>query len=76
MACQVVHYPEHSQVVTELAPEPRDVVWSKISMSSREGQIRDVVIIGFMTILLLTWIGRFPSAFYEFSLSFTNPPYL
>lgn len=59
MACQVVHYPKHSEVVTELAPEPRDVVWSKISMSSREAQIRDVVVIGFMTVLLLTWISEF-----------------
>ncbi|WVQ84128.1 hypothetical protein IAT38_006275 [Cryptococcus sp. DSM 104549] len=55
-ACQVAHNPHHSQVVTELAPEPRDVVWSKVSMSAREGMIRDLAIMGVMGVLLLFWI--------------------
>ncbi|KAL7418593.1 hypothetical protein Q5752_007051 [Cryptotrichosporon argae] len=56
IACQVVHYPHHSQVVTEPAPEPRDVVWSKVGMSQREAQVRDIIIMGVMTLLLLFWI--------------------
>ncbi|KAK4686588.1 calcium permeable stress-gated cation channel, partial [Tremellales sp. Uapishka_1] len=56
-ACQVVHYPHHSEVITEPAPEPRDVVWSKISMSIREAQFRDIVVMGVMVVLLLSWIA-------------------
>ena len=55
-ACQVVHYPQHSKVITEPAPEPRDVVWSKIAMPQREKTLRDVVIMGIMVVLLLSWI--------------------
>ena len=58
-ACQVVHYPHHSEVLTEPAPEPRDVVWSKICMSQRERQVRDVIIMGVMTVLLLFWIRTY-----------------
>ena len=58
-ACQVVHYPHHSEVLTEPAPEPRDIVWSKISMSQRERQVRDMVIMGVMTVLLLFWIRTY-----------------
>ncbi|EIW68814.1 hypothetical protein TREMEDRAFT_31663, partial [Tremella mesenterica DSM 1558] len=54
-ACQVVHYPHHTQVVTEPAPEPRDVVWSKVSMPTTEHHIRDVVIMALVTLLLLLW---------------------
>ncbi|KAK8846853.1 hypothetical protein IAR55_005941 [Kwoniella newhampshirensis] len=56
MACQVVHYPHHSEVITEPAPEPRDVVWSKVSMPAREGQIRNFLVIVVMGVLLATWI--------------------
>ncbi|WVQ97942.1 hypothetical protein IAU59_005061 [Kwoniella sp. CBS 9459] len=54
-ACQVVHYPHHSEAITELAPEPRDVVWSKVSMSNREAQIRDFVVMGVTGMLFLFW---------------------
>ncbi|WVR04534.1 hypothetical protein IAU60_001541 [Kwoniella sp. DSM 27419] len=54
-ACQVLHYPYHSSVVTELAPEPRDVVWSKVSMSNREAQIRDILVMGVTGLLFLFW---------------------
>nr|ODN96882.1 membrane protein [Cryptococcus depauperatus CBS 7855] len=56
IACQVVHYPQHSQVITTPAPEPRDVIWSHIAMSPRESEIRDFVIMSVMAVLLLTWI--------------------
>jgi hypothetical protein len=55
-ACQVVHYPHHSEVLTEPAPEPRDVVWSKVSMSVRERRVRDILAIGVMIVLILSWI--------------------
>ena len=58
MACQVTHYPQHSEVVTEPAPEPRDVVWSNVSMSQRKVHIRQFVVLGLMVLLLLTWIGK------------------
>lgn len=58
MACQVVHYPHHSQVTTEVAPEPRDVVWSRVAMSVRETQIRDIIVVGLFTLLLLSWLGE------------------
>ncbi|WVQ74072.1 hypothetical protein IAR50_003655 [Cryptococcus sp. DSM 104548] len=55
-ACQVTHYPHHSQVLTVPAPEPRDVLWSHISMSAREMSIRDLTVMAFMALLLATWI--------------------
>ncbi|WWC67830.1 uncharacterized protein I206_101747 [Kwoniella pini CBS 10737] len=54
-ACQVLHYPHHSSVVTELAPEPRDVVWSKVSMTNREAQIRDFFVMGTTGVFFLFW---------------------
>ncbi|OCF40913.1 membrane protein [Kwoniella heveanensis CBS 569] len=54
-ACQVVHYPHHSEATTELAPEPRDVVWSKVSMSNREAQVRDFIVMGVTGVLFLFW---------------------
>jgi hypothetical protein len=57
-SCQVVHYPHHSQVITEPAPEPRDVVWKHVAMSPREFTIRNFVVMGVMILLLLTWIGE------------------
>ncbi|WRT64883.1 uncharacterized protein IL334_001819 [Kwoniella shivajii] len=54
-ACQVVHYPYHSAVTTELAPEPRDVVWSKVSMTDREAKIRDFFIMGITGLFFLFW---------------------
>ncbi|ODN85669.1 membrane protein [Cryptococcus wingfieldii CBS 7118] len=55
-ACQVIHFPHHSQVLTVPAPEPRDVLWGHISMSSREMSIRDLTVMAFMALLLATWI--------------------
>lgn len=58
MACQVVHYPHHSECVTEPAPEPRDVVWSSISMTQREGHVRQFLGMAVMVLLLLFWIRK------------------
>lgn len=58
-ASQVAHYREHTQVVTTIAPEPRDVIWNRVSMSRREHRIRDTVITGLMGVLLVSWIREF-----------------
>lgn len=58
MACQVLHYPQHSQLITQLAPEPRDVVWSKVSMTLREKYIRNFIIGGLFALLALFWTGE------------------
>ncbi|WOO82803.1 Calcium permeable stress-gated cation channel 1 [Vanrija pseudolonga] len=52
---QVVHYPVHSKVVTSLAPEPRDVLWNKVNMGATERRVRSLVIMGAMTVLLVSW---------------------
>lgn len=62
MACQVVHYPSHSQVVTQPAPEPRDIVWSSVSMTQRESKIRHLLGIGVMIVLVFFWIRKLRSA--------------
>lgn len=59
MACQVVHYPHHSQLEAEPAPEPRDVVWNKIAITPRERLVRSLVVMGAMTFLLLFWAGAY-----------------
>lgn len=59
MACQVLHYPYHSQLITQPAPEPRDLVWSQIGISNREGYIRVAVVMLAMVILLLFWIRAY-----------------
>ena len=58
MACQVVHYPAHTKVCTKPAPEPRDVVWTKVGMSVRERRVRDWMVTGVMILLLLFWTGQ------------------
>jgi hypothetical protein len=58
MACQVVHYPHHSQVITQPAPEPRDVVWSKVAIPLREKHIRNFVVAGLFVLLALFWTGE------------------
>lgn len=70
MACQVVHYPHHSQMAAEPAPEPRDVVWNKIAITPRERMIRSLIVMSAMTFLLLFWAGEFRLVF---SLSYVVP---
>lgn len=52
-AAQVVHYREHSQLVTNLAPEPRDVIWTRVNMSRRSENVRDLFIMTAMAGVLL-----------------------
>lgn len=66
-ASQVVHFNEHSQMVTNLAPEPRDVLWSTVAMPSRERHIRSAVVMVIMVLLLLFW--AIPVSFFGAFLS-------
>ncbi|KAG8994392.1 hypothetical protein FRB94_009930 [Tulasnella sp. JGI-2019a] len=56
IACQVVHAPYHSQCITVLAPEPRDIVWSNMAHSPRHLRVREIIVMGIMILLLLFWI--------------------
>lgn len=53
----MLHFPHHSQVVTKLAPEPRDVLWSNIDLSQRSSKIRHFVVLLLVAFVLLFWIG-------------------
>lgn len=66
-AAQVVHFNEHSQMVTTLAPEPRDVLWSTVAMPSRERHIRSAAVMVIMVLLLLFW--AIPVSFFGAFLS-------
>lgn len=52
-ASQVVHYREHSKVVTQQAPEPRDVIWNRVSMPRQEAVARDFIVMGLMIVVML-----------------------
>lgn len=54
-AAQVVHYREHSQLITDLAPEPRDIIWNRVNMSRRSGDVRDIVVMAAMAVVLLVF---------------------
>jgi hypothetical protein len=69
MACQVVHYPHHSQLEAEPAPEPRDVVWNKIAITPRERMVRSLVVMSAMTFLLLFWAGESCSPIHLYCLN-------
>lgn len=66
-AAQVVHFNRHSQMVTHLAPEPRDILWRTVAMPSRERHIRSAVVMVIMVLLLLFW--AIPVSFFGAFLS-------
>ncbi|CAB4377235.1 unnamed protein product [Rhizophagus irregularis] len=55
LAAQVLLHPEPFQCSTELAPEPRDVFWQKLSIRKRELIIRDVLVNCLVTIIVFSW---------------------
>lgn len=57
-ASQVVHYREHSKVITQQAPEPRDVIWNRISMNRPEAVARDFIVMGVMVFVMLFFTRR------------------
>lgn len=58
LAAQVVHFPEHSQCKTELAPDSEDVIWKNMGLTRRERVFRSVVVQGMVLFGLLFWAGE------------------
>ncbi|CAD6980520.1 unnamed protein product [Tilletia controversa] len=56
IAAQVQHYPLPAQCRTLLAPEPRDIIWSNISLSPHERRLRQLLVSAFVFGLLLFYI--------------------
>ncbi|TIC63896.1 DUF221-domain-containing protein [Wallemia mellicola] len=55
IASQSSHYPEPGQLVTKPAPEPRDVVWKNVALSTKALLSKKLFVYGTVTTLLLTW---------------------
>ena len=55
IASQSVHYPQPNAMMTQLAPEPRDIMWSNLALSETSQAIRFVVVTVAMLLLLLFW---------------------
>ncbi|KAF8581445.1 DUF221-domain-containing protein [Ramaria rubella] len=53
---QVVHAPYHSQAITHLAPEPRDIIWANMTHSRASIRAREVLVLGIMGVLLFFWV--------------------
>ena len=56
IASQTVHAAKFSECITQLAPEPRDIVWSNMSRSLATSRIREAAVLGIMVLLLLFWV--------------------
>ncbi|GES81939.1 DUF221-domain-containing protein [Rhizophagus clarus] len=67
LASQVLLYPEPFQCNTELAPEPRDVFWPKLSIRKREVIVRGVLVNCLVAIIIFSW--TVPSSFVATLLS-------
>jgi hypothetical protein len=65
----VVHFPEHSECRTTLAPDPDDIVWNNMGMTRREHVIRSIIVSGIVIAGLLLWIR-------EYTLSHVRQPVL
>ncbi len=53
---QTVHYPLPGYCLTELATEPRDVIWSNIAMPPGERRTRELLVSAFVFFVLLFYI--------------------
>ena len=56
IAAQVVHAPYHSEAITYLAPEPRDIIWANMSHSRASLRARELLVLGVMSLLLFFWV--------------------
>ncbi|KAL9933257.1 hypothetical protein V8E36_007975 [Tilletia maclaganii] len=56
IAAQVQHYPLPAQCRTLLAPEPRDIIWSNITLSPHERRVRQLLVSTFILALLVFYI--------------------
>ncbi|KAG6888436.1 hypothetical protein C0995_008253 [Termitomyces sp. Mi166 len=55
IAVQVAHAPNPSSLMTFLAPEPRDIVWSNMTPSTAYIQTRDAIVLMLMGLLFFFW---------------------
>lgn len=67
IAAQSVHYPLPAYAKTDLAPEPRDIIWSNVSIPSNERRIRQFLVSAFTFALFAFYIP--PLAFLASFLS-------
>lgn len=51
-----MHAAKYSECLTQLAPEPRDIVWSNMSRSLATSRTREYLVLGIMVLLLLFWV--------------------
>lgn len=56
IAAQVVTAPYHMEVITNLAPEPRDVVWANMNYTPNQIKIREAISLAMTFLLLFFWI--------------------
>ncbi|GJJ13050.1 hypothetical protein Clacol_007299 [Clathrus columnatus] len=70
IASQVAHASHPSESLTCLAPEPRDIIWANIALSSTALQVREIVVMGLMALLLFSWV--FPVTALAGLLSYTE----
>jgi hypothetical protein len=48
--------PAPFQLVTALAPEPRDVVWTNMTHSTKADWMRELLVLGLLSLLFFFWI--------------------
>lgn len=56
IAVQVTHASSPSQLTSRLAPEPRDIVWSNMSLSTVNLRVRDLFVLSVMGVLFFFWV--------------------
>lgn len=55
IAAQVAHYPQPNAMITSLAPDPRDIHWHNMLLTSTSTQLRRLVIFAATVALLFFW---------------------
>jgi len=55
IAAQAVHTSMPFQLVTYLAPEPRDIVWANVGHSTNTHRIREMIVLGSLALLFFFW---------------------
>ncbi|KAF8632659.1 hypothetical protein AX17_004792 [Amanita inopinata Kibby_2008] len=56
IAVQVAHAPSPQQLNTCPAPEPRDIIWTNMSLSAINMRVRDFFVLSVMVLLFFFWI--------------------
>lgn len=55
IAAQVTHYPQPNSMITDLAPDPRDIHWHNMLLSPSSVMARQILVYGALVLLLLFW---------------------